>query len=251
VKELTRTGQSFDFRRCPKHDLPLELCVDDTDFSTWSEGHQLPYNHHENRVGWRCDACLGGWYENHFIAQRPSRPHTRLILACPACGSRRVDHQCVAGCCGRHACGDCGADLESAVQLIAPGDRARDLPPGGPTSSGGITAFEGVQRTGLHRSWRRCSRHPDTALELSIVQRMGGRYDTGWVCEQCSRVWLEEGFHVRRLRFGAEVEADALCPQCQCGPLDSIDGEPGRCVCWSCGALVEVTLEIVTNPPRG
>ncbi len=121
-KTRYRTGKHYSFRRCPKHDTDLELCIDDTDFSEWSGGHQTPYNHHENRILWRCDNCLIYWNENYFIenalSHRIDLSPSRLILICPECNSNRITHECVPECCTNHYCIDCNSELEAEVRLV-------------------------------------------------------------------------------------------------------------------------------------
>jgi Zn finger protein HypA/HybF involved in hydrogenase expression len=91
--DVRRTGWRTGARRCPVHDEPLELCFDETDYSKWKAGHQVPFKHDDNRIRWHCDPCVGSWLENHFLDRSTSRPARRLILRCPVCESPRLNHR--------------------------------------------------------------------------------------------------------------------------------------------------------------
>jgi hypothetical protein len=255
--EFHRTGQAFKHRKCPKHQSRLELCINDTDYSKWSQAHQPLYGNHDNRVAWHCELCLGYWFENHFIDQAEwNRPYrieiAHLVLRCPSCTSNRVTHTCVPECCGQHKCLDCDTIYESQTKLIQKGtipDGTKE-PVGSPrlrgqgwTSSGPLEPGH-MHRTGILRDYRQCEHDDHSLLELVLIDSIG-RCDAqvGWYCEECKRVAYEVGGQrSKRIGFQAEVEAMALCPQCNSQYLDSIDSDPSHCHCVECGAKVEVTL---------
>ncbi len=93
--DVLRTGWTTDARRYPVHDERLALCFDETDYSTWTPDQQVPFNHDDNRVGWRCEACVGSWPENYFLDRRGTpQPVARLLLTCPQCLGRISGVRC-------------------------------------------------------------------------------------------------------------------------------------------------------------
>ena len=249
-----RSELHIEGRRCPIHDGPLELCIDDTDYSGWSTMHRSLYDHHDNRIKWRCDHCLGYWLENYFIDQTESNRRFRvesllLVLWCPSCGSKRVTHGCVPECCEHHVCADCGRDFNAAVQVSAsgvgtpgPAETFRDR------SSTGAGPFksDSMTRTGIRRSYRTCERGCASELELVLVASPAGELEAAWCCTACERVTYEVGaLRARRPGFQSEVNPGVVCPQCSSSAVRSREpDEPqGLCECVACGSVLEVSLQ--------
>jgi len=250
--DFHRTGQTSKHRVCPKHQLPLELCINDTDYSKWSVRHAPVCNNQDNRVAWRCEECLGYWYENHFIDQAEwSRPYriecAQLVLLCPSCNSRRVTHTCEPACCGSHKCLDCDGEFKSNVELIREGKNEPNVVPRlrgqGWTSSGGFVP-DHMHRTGVERDYRKCENGDHGKLELILIDPIGiCDAQVGWHCQECNRVHYEVGgYRTARLGFQSEAKAGAICPQCNWSYLDSNNQDSGRCRCVVCEAEIQVTL---------
>jgi len=246
------TGQTSKHRVCPKHQTELELCINDTDYSKWSNGHQRLYGNHDNRVAWRCEECIGYWFENHFIDQAEWNRSYRiecahLVLRCPNCDSRRVTHTCEPECCGRHKCLACNSPFESKVKLIREGNvESADSPRlrGQGWNGSGPFHPDHMHRTGIERDYRSCPKDGHDLVELVLIDPIR-RCDAqvGWYCKECNRVSYEVGSHRSiRLGFQSEAQARALCPQCRSQYLDSTHCEPGTCRCVQCGAEVRVSL---------
>jgi len=250
--DFYRTGQTSKYRICPKHNSDLELCINDKDYSKWALVFHPLSNNQDNRVAWRCEECLGYWFENHFIDQAESnRPYriecAHLVLNCPDCDSSRVTHTCVPECCGAHQCLDCEAAFEAVTKLVRAGvDKTDDSPRlrgQGWTASGPLKPH--MHRTGIEREYRSCDQEEHGKLELVLIDPVGiCDAQVGWYCKTCQRVHYEVGGQ-RSIRLGFEPEARALalCPHCHSQYLNSTDEESGHCQCVECGAEVIVTLE--------
>ena len=247
-----QSGKKSQYRVCPKHDLELELCINDTDYSQWSSDHQSLYNNQDNRIAWRCEKCIGYWFENHFIDQAEwNRPYrieiAQLVVCCPNCDSRRVTHTCVPECCGMHQCQDCQAEFDSQVKLVSEGDKTPGKPPRlrgqGWTSSGRFRP-EHMQRTGILRNYRSCGKENHGMLEVVLIAPIRiCDAQIGWYCEPCDRVHYEVGGQrTIRLEFQHEAHPLALCPCCGSSLLDSTDRQPGHGCCMRCNTEVQVTL---------
>ena len=258
-----RTGQYFSFRKCPKHGTELELCINDTDYSTWSVGHQLRYNHHCNRIEWRCDECLMFWNENYFIRTHfpvhIQLPSAQLLLLCPHCGSKRMTHDCVPECCTTHYCIDCQARFSAQITVTQPGQQKNmenhedereneeeiwgDVCP----SSCRYTATD-TTMTGIMRSYRTCPDHDgDEPLELVFCHEYAREYvDPAWYCRRCQRIYLERGlFRPVYQWFSYEAHATVVCPTCHSCEIQSLSiptKEGSSCTCLLCGAVLEVRL---------
>jgi len=250
--DFHRTGQTSEHRICPKHQTELELCINDTDYSKWSVSFQPVHNNNDNRVAWRCDACIGYWFENHFIDETEwSRPRriecAQLVLCCPSCNSRRVTHTCDPGCCGSHKCLDCESEFKSHVELIRKGKtRPYESPRlrGQGWNSSGPFEPDHMHRTGVQRDYRKCEKGDHGDLELILIDPIRiCDAQVGWYCKVCNRVLYEVGGY-RTARFGFQNEAQALavCPQCSRAYLDSTDLDSGQCRCVVCEAEIQVTL---------
>ena len=238
---VRRTGWMAVARRCPVHGGALELCVDEIDRSAWSPGHQVPFNHHDNRIRWRCEGCVGSWLENHFLDGAP-RPLRRLRLSCPACGSPRVTHECVAACCERHICIDCHAPFDARADVVVAGVVPINEPyvpcldtviamPGAPALHSGVRV-----------AFRRCERH-DTPLELVFLRLFDDEPADvlGWHCAACDRAWSEGSFRAQRRRFVPDAQAAF---DCACGGAVVSFDDGVRCA--RCHATMAITLV-----PRG
>lgn len=256
-----RTGRAFPHRVCPVHGGPLELCVDDTKFSEWSAGHRQNLDHHDNRVCWRCESCLGYWLENHFIDAVEARLQHRieqvqLVLPCPACGSRRVRHVCVPMCCDNHRCEDCGADMRAEVAVLQRAEplrtERRKFRDAGLGSSRTSNPGELI-RTGVVRDYRSSAATCPHSLELVLLAEPGRPpelAEVAWLCETCEYVYPERGQQSKRLGFRNEVEAEVLCPVCSSKEVDNTreGGEGARCRCLSCGSELAVWLRHAQVP---
>jgi hypothetical protein len=252
---LRRTGWLTPLRACPVHDLPLELCFDETEFGKWSDGHQPLYNHDENRVCWRCDECVGTWLENWFmyrpdlVRASPKERVERLMLTCLACGSRRIGHDCVPACCGEHSCRDCGATFEVSARIVEPGiapEEDEPLPCWGPVaeSFGGTSSGdEAGVRSGHCAEFRSCPKC-GTPRELIIVGERTPAEDgtrVAWFCGTCNRSETEGSFHRVRSYFAPDAAAGCDCPTCGSrGAL--VTRDDGRTRCERCGATAEITI---------
>lgn len=253
-----RSRRTFPFRNCPRHGGELELCVNDTDYSKWPAGQQSLFNHHDNRITWRCEPCLGFWFENHFIAtaldsvesDEPDEPRPQLRFSCPVCGSLRMHHLCVPECCGLHRCFACGTELEAETLLVHQGTWPR---PENKVLSVVLDSrlssrpFEPETdlRTGVTRSYRSCPEHPSRKLELVFMKDSNvDAYHAAWLCGACSRAQYEYGgFRRRSFYFKNEVKPGAMCPVCRwsfdLGNLPEAE-RPNRCRCNRCGSIVDV-----------
>lgn len=242
---VRRTGWTTSHRRCPVHSLDLELCFDETDYSTWTPEHQAPFNHDDNRVRWRCSACCGSWLENQFLLPRRGL-RERLLLKCPSCSSVRVSHDCVPECCGSHTCIDCGASFDLVVELEGPATKAR------------VEEAEAVHlnmivrtrdqpadrdRSGWHRDYRRCPEH-GSSLELVFVSVYGDLPAVlAWRCPQCALSLSEPCFQHARWYFVPDVTPAAVCPSCKEGHLVSPFGTSDTLAkCLECGATARLKL---------
>lgn len=246
--DVRRTGWKTGARRCPVHADALELCFDETDYASWSAGHQAPFNHDDNRVRWRCDTCVGSWLENHFLEEGALPVATRLILTCPRCASRRVTHECVPACCGSHKCIDCGAGFELAANIVEPGARktAAATPGGKNVILSASTNIRSDCRSGWTRTFRRCPEH-QSPLELVIIA-IGDEPPEllAWHCKACQRTWTEPSFRHLRLKFAPDANPGAVCPQCQSEALTSVSTEGNIAKCQSCGSTISLVLEPVS-----
>jgi hypothetical protein len=250
-----RSRRTFPFRNCPRHGGELELCVNDTDYSKWPAGHQPLYNHHDNRIAWRCESCLGFWFENHFINATldsvwsdKASDEARLRFSCPACGSFRMHHLCIPECCGHHRCFACGTEFDAETLLIHRGTRpeskvlsvALDA-----TTSERTFEPEKDLRTGVTRSYRSCPEHPSRKLELVFMKdSYVDAYHAAWLCDACSRAQYEYGaFRRQHWYFRHEVKPGAKCPVCSWGfDLENQPEaeRPNRCRCNGCGSIIDV-----------
>ena len=253
-----RTGQKWQHRVCPKHAVELELCINDTDYSMWSREFQTTLANQDNRVAWRCDECIGYWFENHFIdCAEWSRPYlierAQLVVSCPNCSSRRVTHTCEPACCGVHECLDCNATLESHVEVVHEGEktsRPRLRLRGQGWNASGPFSSDHMLRTGVRRDYRTCKKEHERMMELVLIDPIGiCDAQVGWYCDDCERVDYEVG-GMRSIRFGFihEARPGAVCPACGSEGLDSADCQPERCRCVSCGAEIAVTM-VSKDPP--
>ncbi len=252
-----RTGKYYSFRRCPKHDTELELCIDDTDFSEWSDGHQIPYNHHENRILWRCSSCLIHWNENYFIkkilSSKIELPSSQLILICPNCNSNRVTHDCVPECCTNHYCIDCNSKFEAEIKLEKKENKLNNQDDDDSfefdfTPASSLLSSTNTTLTGVKRSYRKCIDHPDEILELAFIhgiEDLPTKLDEpGWYCRKCDRVHFERGaYRLNHSFFSYEVNASIICPVCESSEVNSQSSLKGCCVCLSCGSEIEIKLK--------
>ncbi|GEM_PF-2875550 len=253
-----RSGKYYSFRKCPKHNAELELCINDTDFSEWSAGHQLPFNHHENRIEWRCDSCLIFWNENYFFKKASPQiklPISQLIMICPVCGSKRVTHECEPACCTNHYCIDCNTRFTADIELVENGYGEKTVQkvddyletefcPSSSLYESGETTL-----TGIVRNYRKCLKHQEEALELVFIQAIDGIptkiAEPAWYCKLCKRVYFENGgYRIRHCLFSYEVHAAVECPSCSSYDINSVSNFKNICVCecLSCGASLKVRL---------
>lgn len=247
-RNVRRTGWTTSARQCPRHGCDLELCFDETDFSTWSAEHQVPFNHDDDRIRWRCEPCLGSWLENWFLGDaRAIEATRRLVLKCPDCGSLRVTHECVPECCEQHVCIDCGRGFEADATIISINEQA--VPPVAEDKS--PLAWVGGSRTPppirshWHRSFRRCDRH-GSELELVFIGILDDAPPTAlaWYCETCAASRTEPSFRNYRRLFVLDVRAGIRCPSCR-SPYDiESEGDPlaNEAHCRACDARFRIVL---------
>lgn len=247
---VRRTGWVTQARRCPIHGSALELTFDETDRSSWKD--KVPFDHDDNRVRWRCDACNGSYTENWFLYRDGlRRGPAPLILNCPVCGGRRVTHECVPGCCEQHSCLDCGTGLEAKVELVKPGSPSTSEQREGATSNLMMSCpAEPKIRSGFARAFRRCASH-GTALELAFVESGLLNSDASeddfllaWYCGTCGRSWTESCFRVSRRGFIPDAIPGGQCPQCSSIDLVTAGDEGSWARCVSCGATLQFILSI-------
>lgn len=234
---VRRTGWNSDARRCPVHGDRLELCFDETDYSSWSPGHQVPFNHDDNRIRWRCATCVGSWLENYFLAASGDAPSPRpLLLTCPQCSSRRVTHDCVPACCAQHVCVDCGTMLELMVEVTALGTATNPEQPQ-PRATCVIMSVPNVvdpsQRSGWSRPYRLCPVHNEP-LELVVIPFSDESPPTllAWYCNCCTRSWTEPTFRHLRRQFAPDASPGAVCPHCYSESIENagMSGNDARCL---------------------
>jgi Zn finger protein HypA/HybF involved in hydrogenase expression len=250
-RRMARTGWTTPERRCPAHGTPLELCFDETDYGAWSEELRPMFDHDDNRVQWRCDACVGAWTEGYFLSSDPAaaaaRAKARLVLKCPRCGSRRVGHTCMAECCEEHACQDCHAHLDGHVTVTKAGPKGFVSRAPGPHLAVMMSVGEApAVRSGVKRRWRRCGVH-DTPMELVFVSLVDGRpgpLAVAWRCGRCRRSTTESTFRRLRRGFVAEVSAGGKCPACRSTALESLGASGARAQCAACGAQLDFKLTL-------
>ena len=194
-----RTGQTWPHRICPKHEIELELCINDTEYSKWSPDFYPAFQNQDNRVVWRCGDCIGYWFENHFIDhaewRRPYRIESaQLVVSCPSCKSRRVTHTCEPACCGVHECLDCNGKFESQVELVRKGSEQPDANPrlrGQGWNASGPFESDHMHRTGVFRDYRSCGEETHGKLELVLIDPVRiCDAQVGWYCDDCERVNL-------------------------------------------------------------
>lgn len=94
-----------DRRPCPRHQTPCFA--------------RVPYP--EARIEWFCPACWLWYDEILFAYMAPWTVDRGVIIACPVCGARAVQHDCTLGCCDNHICDKCEAPLLPEVSVVAPG----------------------------------------------------------------------------------------------------------------------------------
>jgi DNA-directed RNA polymerase subunit RPC12/RpoP len=247
---VRRTGWTTSARQCPVHGADLELTFDETDRSGLRQFRPM-FDHDDNRIRWRCDACVGAYTESYFLARTGldlDALRARLRLRCPACGSKRVDHTCVPECCESHACVDCGGSFDARVELTRPADASR----AGPKKSVPLdVAVSGPAapaiRSGFTREFRRCDKH-GTALELVFVrlpmdEEDGGHLQLAWWCDACGRSWTEQCFRHLRRDFVPDARPGATCPSCSSTHLVTTGDDEGGARCTRCGAEMRVWLE--------
>lgn len=258
-QRIARTGWMTDARCCPLHGGGLELTFDETEYAAGPASFPVVAGaHDDNRVRWRCEACVGSYTENFFLRGPGFSPPSagRLILPCPRCGSRRVYHECVPACCEQHACVDCGGTYNARVELLErgrpdPRDSADEL---GALHADGRDARMSVPgvpayRSGFTRSFRCC---PDKAghgpLELVFLVQFAESLPSdpkllAWYCAACKRSWTEACFHHHEIGFIPDAEPGAVCPECGSSQLESpLKGGPDA-RCTECGARIRVHLE--------
>jgi Zn finger protein HypA/HybF involved in hydrogenase expression len=245
--DVRRTGFTTGARRCPVHGERLELCFDETDYSTWSADHQVPFHHDDNRVRWRCAACVGSWLENYFLAARAEAPSPpRLLLGCPRCSSRRVTHECVPACCGAHVCVDCGGRFELAVEVVTPGDGAGPEPPPAPSDVilSTPSPAEAVERSGWWRPFRVCPVHA-LPLELVFIPVGGGAAAAllAWRCDPCARSWTEASFRRHHRQFAPDASPGAVCPVCRSESVENAGAGGDLATCRRCRSTLRLRLE--------
>lgn len=248
------SGELFSERPCPIHGKATELCIDDTDFSRWSPGHQILYNHHDNRIQWYCAACLGFWLENHFLDQsnfskKYSVQHARLILTCPECKSARISHECEPGCCDTHVCVDCTKRFNASVKTVRRGNSEQLPEPQFRDNFGTSTEkIDGIpfRLTGIRRTYRSCDMGCSGEMKLALVTQPGEGSQVAWLCAVCDRLNYEKGgFRARRHGFEYEVKAQVQCSECFSLSIQSNVGGSGTSEgeCRRCGSTVTITLE--------
>ena len=235
--EIRRTGWTTVARRCPVHEDPLELCFDETDYSKWTASAM--FDHDDNRIRWRCERCIGSWVENHFLRD-DDQPRRRLLLACPSCGSMRLDHQCDPGCCESHACLDCRAEFDAKAQLVRPGRT-----PGDPVLSNprNISMSQGgtpLIRSGFTRSFRACDQHGP--MELGFITMWEDQPPTllAWYCAGCNRTSTEPSFRTQRREFVPDAVAALICLVTNCG--GRVVTQDGEHRCTDCDAVWAIQL---------
>jgi Zn finger protein HypA/HybF involved in hydrogenase expression len=258
---VRRTGWTSDARRCPVHGDLLELCFDETDYSSWSPMHQAAFNHDDNRVRWRCPTCVGSWFESFFL-EEPNRPlpdQQRFLLTCPVCSGRRLTHECVPACCGQHRCIDCGARFELAVDLLeigTPGqdkeqeqDQHRQRPIDVLLST--AIAVSPAYRSGWVRPYRLCPEHK-SPLELVFVSETEEEPPTllAWHCDACQRSWTEPLFRHLRRRFAPDATPGAMCPHCHSEWISASEGADNIVTCRSCNSTLRLRLGPRKARPR-
>jgi hypothetical protein len=254
-----RSEKFYPFRRCPKHDTELELCLNDTDFSKlFVQNRPLP-NHHENRIEWRCDTCLIFWNENYFL--RKDTPHyqielptAQLLLFCPICGSKRVTHSCTPACCTDHECVDCNAKFTAHIELVKTGNKKIVQEDETPLYSiycpmSCLLKSAETTLTGILRTYRKCPDHQEEPLELAFVHAINNiplkPIEPGWYCKLCKRVHFERGtYRIAHVSYFYEVHAAVECPACHTFEVNSISNSENGCTCecLTCGALLRVSL---------
>jgi hypothetical protein len=257
-QQIARTGWTTTARCCPVHGSALELVFDETDRSSWSSSFpKVDSKDDENRVRWRCEACVGSYTENYFIRApdfRPPSPH-RLLLRCPSCGSRRVSHDCVPECCEQHGCPDCSTGFVARVELVERGSRKsgsdedsdsqvvprRDLR----MTTGGPPAH----RSGFTRDFRRCPK-PAHREPLELVFLPWGDSSLssaplllGWYCAACDGSWTESCFHHHERGFISDASPGVSCAQCASTQVESEGDDGVSARCTTCGARLRVHLE--------
>jgi hypothetical protein len=242
-RDVRRTGWTCDARRCPAHGDRLELCFDETDYASWSSEHQGSFNHDDNRVRWRCPACVGSWLENFFLDRPGSPAPRRMLLTCPVC-SGRVTHACVPMCCGRHACIDCDAAFELCTELLEVGTQEHTeetLTMPGTLIISTPEPVDPAYRSGWLRTFRRCPEH-ESPLELVFISLEEEPPSfLAWHCVECSRSWTEPHFRHLRQFFVPDATPGAVCPNCRASAISTTG--PNRATCEGCGSILQVRLE--------
>lgn len=247
-RDIRRTGWKSDARRCPVHRGLLELCFDETDYDAWPSASQAGLNHDDNRILWRCAACAGSWVESFFLEteRKPPAAEVPLVLTCPACSGRRLRHECVPACCGKHSCLDCGTPLRLKVDLLEAGmqERKRFVLQGSVafSTSGSVNP---AYRSGWVRPFRRC-REDGAPLELVFIPFMKEKPPTllAWHCDDCSRSWTEPSFRRVELRFAPEGSAGAECPHCRSDSVSNLDTAENLAACRECQSTLRLRLEL-------
>lgn len=251
-----RSGKYYSFRRCPKHNCNLELCINDTDFSEWSDGHQQLYNHHENRIEWRCDSCYIFWNENYFqkeASPKTELPLSQLVLICPICESERVTHECTPLCCTDHYCIDCKSRFTAEIDPIKKGYKKitddEDVLDSEFCPADSQFQKTKTSMTGIFRKYRKCPNHKNEPLELVFIHAIDAvpiRIEQpAWFCKLCNRVYFECGNYRRSHKlFSFEVRAAIECPFCNTFEINSGSNSKRECIseCISCGALLRIKL---------
>ncbi|MBI5533538.1 MAG: hypothetical protein HY898_12540 [Deltaproteobacteria bacterium] len=239
---ILRTGWIAQERRCPEHGCALELTFDETDYASWAQEHQVPFNHDDNRIRWRCESCVGSWTENHFLYSSKAKRRARLLLRCPSCSGNRVTHNCVPACCEKHVCIDCGAAFNARVETITSG-RLREVNQDGidPAIMLSLSGTPAI-RSGFKRDFRKCPTH-GTAMELAFVRLYQETSQTllGWFCATCSRTWSESHFRAERRDFIADATAAVQCPVCGEDDVESVGTWKARCL--ACGSSLRISLD--------
>jgi len=239
---MTRTGEKFEWRKCPRHGLPMELAMDNKP-SAFSP------------LFWWCEGCHGFWAQEYFyFLHEKSLPVGAMmgnfVFPCPKCGSLNTYHDCSPSCCEATLCRAC----EHMFELRAEVHEARPKPEIVASCSEVLERFGRLGYAANDSELRRltvsinnCPQHPSILLQLAVHEKNTENLRLGWYCE-VDRMFYPD-FHFREARpvFVSPGYPGVVCPVCHGEQFDSL-ADMNYAKCLGCESVVR--LRIVTEDDK-
>lgn len=240
---MIRTGEKFEWRKCPRHGLPMELALDNKS-SAFSP------------LFWWCEGCHGFWAQEYFYFQHEKSLPVRamkgnFVFPCPKCGSLNTYHDCAPSCCEANVCRACKHMFELRAEVHEAHAKPDQVKPYVETLDrlhmGAAYAVGDSEIRLLTLTINNCPHHTTTPMKLAVHEANTENLRLGWYCE-VDRMYYPD-FHFREARpvFVSPGYPGVVCPVCHGENLDSLE-DMNYARCLGCESIVR--LRILTEEEK-